>query len=254
MPTPQHFHARSWKHKTLQSGQPQPCRSSNIRKARFQSTLQIVNELSRTSDLLLKAFSRTTLAEKKDSFDVLLHASVPGPAPLCPSFIDTTFQVTYFNFSCISTHSSSSLIHWNKAWHSTTQSSSVKGGLHFPIGIFDAFTKQICVPCSSGRKVISASPSRIFRVFVPFVFLVRRRGELWQQNFMHFFQLCQLANGNRCTRIIHRDEGRQSFRKSFLTDFRKAFHQNTELVTVSGSSWPVFKVLTMLSHSPPGTL
>ena len=64
-----------------------------------------------------------------------------------------------------------------------------------------------------------------FRVFVHFFV------EAWQRNFVYFFELCQLTRGCQCSRIMHRDEGRQGFQKSFLIAFSEAFHLNTELVT-----------------------
>ena len=43
----------------------------------------------------------STLAEKKDSFDVFLKATLPRPATLCPALVPPILPVTSFNFSCI---------------------------------------------------------------------------------------------------------------------------------------------------------
>ena len=50
------------------------------------STLQIDKRDSRKVDLLLKARSCSSMAEKKESFDVFLQATLPRPATFCPAF------------------------------------------------------------------------------------------------------------------------------------------------------------------------
>ena len=48
---------------------------------------------------------------------------------------------------------------------------------------------------------------------------------------LHIFgEPCQLTHDNKCSRIIHRDEGLQCFRKFILTASSETFHFNTQLL------------------------
>ena len=69
----------------------------------LMSTLQTDKRNARKADLVLKARSCSTLAEKKDSFDVFLHATLLRPATFCPAFFTPIFLVTSYTFSCTST-------------------------------------------------------------------------------------------------------------------------------------------------------
>ena len=80
------------------------CPSSHVLNARCMSTLQFDRRDSRKADLLLTARSCSTVAETRDSFDVLFRATVPTPATSCPAFFTSIFLLTSFKFSCTSIH------------------------------------------------------------------------------------------------------------------------------------------------------
>ena len=65
-----------------------------------------------------------------------------------------------------------------------------------------------------------------------------------------YFETRQLTRGDQRSRIIHRYEGRQGFRKFFLIVFSMDFHLHTELVIIKFVT--SFRALIMLSHSPCG--
>ena len=77
------------------------------------------------------------------------------------------------------------------------------------------------------------------------------RVETRQHNFVHSFELCQLAHGDQRPGIAHSSETWQNYRESVLTAFSKAFHVHTELVSVF-TVRDSFNKLLMLSHSPSG--
>ena len=65
-------------------------------------------------------------------------------------------------------------------------------------------------------------------------------------------ELCQLTHGHQCSRIMHRDEGRQGIRKSVLTVFSSAFRFFTEVVNFLSTFVTSSNALAMLSHTPSG--
>ena len=74
-------------------------------------------------------------------------------------FFTTIFLVTYFTCSCFSIHVSS-LIGWNKAWDSTTQSSSSKGPRRFDLARERESHRCRRSECRSVRRHCFAQNSR----------------------------------------------------------------------------------------------
>ena len=161
----------------------------------------------------------------------LLPASsskLPRPATLRPTFFTPIFLVTSFNFSF--THLCPLLFFdrlEKRAWHNTIRSSSIKGVLQFSLGIFDVSTKCVRVPCCSGRKVITSSPSVTSASSC--AFWLELGSTIWCTTL-------NCANSPEETKnscIVQRNEGRQGFRNSFLTAFSKGCRFCSELVSFS---------------------
>ena len=71
------------------------CRSSQIRSALCMSTFSASKRDSRSVDLLLMAASNPLFAEKKGSFSVFRHATLPRPAILCPALFTPIFHTSF---------------------------------------------------------------------------------------------------------------------------------------------------------------
>ena len=94
------------------------------------STHQASKRDSRGAILLLKAASSPFFAEKNCSLSVFRHASLPNPQIFALRSWVLSSCTLFFILSCMLDHHSSP-VDWLSAWHSTTQSSSIKGGSHF---------------------------------------------------------------------------------------------------------------------------
>ena len=94
-------------------------------------------------------------------------------------------------------------------------------GPRLPLGISSVFTKRFCVPLSSELRVSTSAPS----ITHACVFLVKLR----QDNLVHLSVTSQLTHSDQDSSVVHRNAGRQCFRRPALATFGEALDLHADI-------------------------